>query len=56
MSEKGRPTAEKKDKRFEIRLSSTTYDMLTECSKRLNISKADVIHKGIQLVKSELDK
>ena len=56
MSEMGRPTNEKRDKRFEIRLSSKTYDILTDCSKRLNISKSEVIHKGIDLVKSELDK
>lgn len=56
MSAKGRPTDEKKDKRFEIRLSSKTYDTLTECSEKLNISKAEVVHKGIELVKSEIDK
>lgn len=56
MSAKGRPTNDKKDKRFEIRLSSKTYDTLTECSGKLNISKAEVIHKGIDLVKSEMNK
>ncbi len=55
MSAKGRPTNDKKDKRFEIRLSSKTYDTLTECSEKLNISKAEVIHKGIDLVKLEID-
>lgn len=56
MSAKGRPTNDKKDKRFEIRLSSKTYDTLTECSEKLNISKAEVIHKGIDLVNSEMNK
>lgn len=56
MSVKGRPTDDKKDKRFEIRLSSSTYDTLTECSEKLKISKSQVIHRGIELVKSELDK
>lgn len=56
MSAKGRPTNDKKDKRFEIRLSSKTYDTLTECSEKLNISKAEVINKGIDLVKSEMNK
>lgn len=55
MSAKGRPTNDKKDKRFEIRLSSKTYDTLTECSEKLNLSKAEVIHKGIDLVKLEID-
>ena len=56
MSAMGRPTNDKKDKRFEIRLSSKTYDILTECAEKLSISKAQVIHKGIELVKSEIEK
>lgn len=47
---KGRPTQAKKDKRFEIRLTSETYSTLEECAERLNLSKAQVIHKGIELV------
>lgn len=56
MSPKGRPTQDKRDKRFEIRLSSDTYKTLEECSEKLKITKAEVIHKGIALVKSEIDK
>ena len=56
MSPKGRPTQDKRDKRFEIRLSSDTYKTLEECSEKLNITKAEVIHKGIAMVKSEIDK
>lgn len=56
MSPKGRPTQDKKDKRFEIRLSQDTYNTLEECAAVLNITKAQVIHKGIELVKSEIDK
>ena len=56
MSPKGRPTQDKRDKRFEIRLSEETYKTLDECSERLKISKAEVIHKGIALVKKEMDK
>lgn len=56
MSPKGRPTQDKRDKRFEIRLSSDTYKTLEECSEKLEITKAEVIHKGIALVKSEIDK
>ncbi len=51
----GRPTPDKKDKRFEIRLSETTYDTLEECAHKLSITKAEVVHKGIALVKSEID-
>lgn len=56
MSPKGRPTQDKRDKRFEIRLSSDTYNTLEECSERLSITKSEVVHKGIAMVKEELDK
>lgn len=56
MSPKGRPTTEKKDKRFEIRISEKTIKLLEECSEHLKISKSQVIHKGIELVKKEIDK
>ncbi|MDE5765331.1 MAG: ribbon-helix-helix domain-containing protein [Ruminococcus sp.] len=56
MSPKGRPTQDKRDKRFEIRLSANTYETLEECSERLKITKAEVIHKGIAMVKADLDK
>lgn len=56
MSPKGRPTLDKRGKRFEIRLSESTYKVLEECSERLKITKAEVIHKGISMVKAEIDK
>lgn len=56
MSPKGRPTQDKRDKRFELRLSDETYQTLEECSEQLNITKAEVIHKGIAMVKAEIDK
>lgn len=55
MSPKGRPTLDKRGKRFEIRLSENTYKVLEECSERLKITKAEVVHKGIAMVKAELD-
>lgn len=55
MSPKGRPTNDLKNKRFEIRLSENTYNILEECSNSLKISKSEVIHKGIELVKKDLD-
>lgn len=45
-----------KHHRFELRLDDEMNNMLNECSKRLATSKAEVINKGIQMVKSELDK
>ncbi len=55
MSHKGRPTNDLKNKRFEIRLSQNTYNVLEECAKTLEVSKSEIIHKGIELVKKELD-
>ena len=55
MSPKGRPTLDKRGKRFEIRLSDKTYSILEECSETLGISKAEVVHKGIAMVKADID-
>lgn len=52
----GRPTADKKTERLEIRLTQTESDLLTECANRLGVSKTEVINKGVRLVKAELDK
>ena len=54
MSEQSKPTQDKKNKRFEIRLSDETYNTLEDCSKILKISKSKVIHKGIELVRKTL--
>jgi len=45
-----------KNIRLEIRLTKSQNELLEECSERLNATKTDVINKGIQLVKDELDK
>ena len=52
----GRPTVNKKTERLEIRLTSDEAKILQECSDRLQMSKTEVINKGVQLVKAELDK
>ena len=56
MSPKGRPTQDKRDRRFEIRLSERTYKTLEDCAEKLNMTKAEVIHKGIELVEKEIKK
>ena len=55
MSKKGRPTLDKKDKRFETRVSEKTLMMLEECAQKLNTTRTGVILRGIELVKKELD-
>ena len=52
----GRPTANKKTERLEIRLTPDESQLLSECSERLNVSKTEVINKGVQMVKADLDK
>ncbi len=45
-----------KNIRLEIRLTQNESDILEECAKTLNTTKTEVIHKGIKLVKSEIEK
>lgn len=45
----------KLDKSLLLRMSEEELNLLDECSKRLNISRTDVVNKGIKLVKKELD-
>ena len=52
----GRPTSNKKTERLEIRLTPEEAQDLQECADLLNVSKTEVINKGVQLVKAELDK
>lgn len=52
----GRPTANKKTERLEIRLTPQEAEKLQYCADTLQISKTDVINHGIDLVKAELDK
>lgn len=56
MSAMGRPTQDKRDRRFTIRLSESTYQVLEKCAKGLNLSKSDVVHEGIKLVEKEIEK
>ena len=52
----GRPTANKKTERLEIRLTPDELELMEECSKILKTSKTDVITKGVKLVKAEIEK
>lgn len=55
MSPKGRPTANKKTERLEIRLAPDELTLMQECADKLNVSKTDVINKGVKLVKAEIE-
>ena len=54
----GRPIKgnSKRDKSLQLRMSERELDLLDECATALEISRTDVVNKGIQLVKDELDK
>lgn len=53
----GRPPLENpKSVKMNIRISEETAKNLQECAEALQISRVNVIEKGIQLVKAELDK
>ena len=54
---KGRPPIENpKSARFEIRMTREQAKTLSECAERLQITRTDVINKGVEMVKAELDK
>ena len=52
----GRPTSNKKTERLELRLAPNELAMVQECADRMGTTKAQVLLKGVQLVKAELDK
>lgn len=45
-----------KSVRLEIRMTKSESELLEECASKMNTTKTDVINRGIQLVKDELDK
>lgn len=52
----GRPTSNKKTERLELRLAPDELALMQECADRLGTTKSQVILKGVQLLKAELDK
>ena len=52
----GRPTSNKRTNRLEIRMAPDEAQLLQECADELQVSKTEVIVKGIRLVKAELEK
>ena len=54
----GRPIkgTSKRDKSLQLRMSADELNLLDECAELLNVTRTDVVNKGIRLVKSELDK
>lgn len=42
--------------RLEMRLTQSENEKLNDCAERLNVTKTDVVVKGIDLVSKELNK
>lgn len=53
---KGRPTNNPKNIQMRIRMSEEDNSKLEICSKKLNISKSDVVRLGIEKVYQEIKK
>lgn len=51
----GRPTLNKKTERFEVRMTADEAADLQYCSDMLQITKTEVVKRGVQLVKTELE-
>lgn len=57
MSQKGRPPVENpKNIRLEIRLTKEEANLLQQCADELQITRTDVINKGVKLVEAEIQK
>lgn len=46
----GRPTDNPKDTIFKVRLDKGSVEKLAECSREMNVSKAEIIRQGIHKV------
>lgn len=51
----GRPTVNPRTNRIQIRIANDELNILNECSEKMKITRTDVIVKGIQMVKKELE-
>lgn len=52
----GRPTDHPKDTMFRVRLDAISLEKLSQASDRLNLSKSEIVRKGIDLVYDALDR
>ena len=53
----GRPIKgdSRRDKSLQLRMSREELELLDECAQKLQVSRTDVVNKGILLVKKDLD-
>ena len=53
----GRPKIENpKSKQISVRLDNETFEKLEECSKALNLTRVEVLRKGVDKIFSDIKK
>jgi len=52
----GRPTDNPKDITMKIRFDKNTFERLEECSEKMEISRAEVVRRGVQKMYDDLNK
>lgn len=52
----GRPTDNPKTIKLQVRITQETMNDIDFCAQKLNVTRSDIIRKGIVLVKAQVDK
>ena len=52
----GRPTDNPKDITMKIRFDKNTAEKLEECSEKMNVSRAEIVRRGVHKMHEELPK
>jgi len=52
----GRPTESPKDITMKIRFDKETSEQLEECSREMEVSKAEVVRRGVKKIHDDLNK
>lgn len=52
----GRPTDDPKVNTFRLRLTQKQSDDLQYCADKLGVTRTEVVNRGVQIIKSQLDK
>lgn len=50
----GRPTDNPKDITMKIRFDKGTFDLLEECSEKMEVSRAEVVRRGVKKMSDDL--
>lgn len=53
-AKKGRPTSDPKTIKLQIRVSEETMHDIDYCADKLQLTRSEIVRKGISLVKSQI--